>query len=320
VTRAYFSRSVLRARVGRICAEPALGEAEPIHVHAVYSVLSEADLFFASLASIYEHVDGVTVITTYDRDWRGRQREPDDLVHRLLTRTDDPERKIALIVGHETNEARSRNRVMDFAWPVSKSRAVLRQHVDDRPLTPVDYFWIIDADEIYEASQVHRLLAHIAKERRPYYQVAARTYFKTWEFYVDGLEWFTAFVRADYRLGGLRNPRPRTTNKILNRLGPTGRRIADRLLGLERIPPDVGFFHHGSYVGPRTRIANKLRSSGHEHQIHTDWLERVWDTWTPESADFHPTTPSAFPRAVQIDRSELPQEIMSREWPEGYLD
>ena len=118
-------RASRRARHGRVLRM----SRRPLRVHAIYSVLDEAPLFAASVRSIYEHVDGITVITTHDRDWQGRPCDADELVALVLSRELDPEHKIELAVVNETNEARSRNRAMDLAAPRRRS---LRVHGSTR--------------------------------------------------------------------------------------------------------------------------------------------------------------------------------------------
>src|SRR5262249_9241859 len=105
-----------------------------LRVQAIYGVLDDVPLFAASVASIYPYVSGITVITSHDRDWMGRDREPSPLVATILSRELDPDRKIELIVANETNEARTRNRAMDFAAPPRASIRVRRQSDYDRDL------------------------------------------------------------------------------------------------------------------------------------------------------------------------------------------
>ncbi len=93
-----------------------------------------------------------------------------------------------------------------------------------------------------------------------------------------------------------------------------------RLLGYVDIPPSVGVFHHGSYVGPRARIEAKLQTFGHAHEVEPDWMARTWDVWTPDTRDFNPAYPHLFPRARRIDLDALPDEITAYAWPAEYLE
>ncbi len=291
-----------------------------IRLHAIYAVLDELPLFEASIASIYPHVDRITVITTYDQDWMGQHRDPSEIVPAILERGLDPDRKIDLLVATETNEARARNRAMDFAAPRRASISVRRQHADDEPLDPPDYFLIIDSDEIYEADAIERIKRHVATDRRPYYRIPCVRYFRSWNYRIDGHEWAISLVRADKRLPFLRRRYVSLPRRAAARLPLVPQALRERLLGYVDVSPEVGVFHHGSYVGPRQRIAAKLASFGHASEVVPDWLETVWDPWTPESRNFNPTHPWLFPSAARVASSELPREINARAWSSDYLD
>ena len=292
----------------------------PLRLHAIYAVLDEPALFRASVASIYPHVDGITVITTYDRDWEGRPRDPSPLVQMVLGRDVDPDRKIELVVANETNEARARNRVMDLAAPRRASIRVRRQHRHDEPYAVPDYFLIIDSDEIYEAGALEGLKEHIAQKRRPLYRVACLRYFKRWNYRIEGLEWMLALVRADQRLPYLRMRPVGLPRRAAAHLPGMTDGLESRLRGWVDIPSDVGLFHHGSYVGPRSRIAAKLASFGHSHEVRGNWLEDVWDRWTPDARDFNPTHPARFPRAQRVTTDALPAETTRQPWPADYIE
>jgi hypothetical protein len=292
----------------------------PLRVHAIYSVLDEAPLFAASVRSIYDHVEGITVITTHDRDWRGEPRDADELVALVLSRQLDPEHKIELAVVNETNEARSRNRAMDLAAPRSESLRVRQQHDRDGAHEVPDYFLIIDADEIYEAEALERLKDYASRHRRAFYRVACVRYFKRWNYRIDGLEWLMALVRADRRLPYLRLRKVNLARRAAARAPGLPRGVRAALRGFDDVPADVAVFHHGSYVGPRRRIEDKLASFGHAAEVRPGWLEDVWDRWTPERRDFNPTHPCRFPRAERVDVTTLPTEIVRHEWPAEYLD
>ncbi|HXY93221.1 MAG TPA: hypothetical protein VEP49_12140 [Acidimicrobiia bacterium] len=297
-----------------------MNEALPLRVHAIYAVLDEVPLFRASVASIYPYVSGITVITAHDRDWLGERREPGRLVSTILGRHLDPERKIDLIVTNEINEARARNRAMDYAAPRSRSVRVVRQHDRDPGFEPPDYFLIIDADEIYEGVAMERLIAYVARDRRRVYRVPCVRYFKRWNYRIEGYEWAFAFVRADWRIQHIRGRRANIVRRGAAHIPGMPAAAAARLRGFVDIPADVGVFHHGSYVGPRERIAAKLGSFGHQHQVPDGWLTDVYDPWTPDARDFNPAFPDLFPSAERLDVEALPAEIVDRAWPSDYLE
>jgi hypothetical protein len=291
-----------------------------LRVHAIYAVLDDVALFRASLASIYPFVDGITVVTTHDRDWQGTPRDPSAIVATTLSRELDPDRKVDLIVVTESNEARTRNRAMDFAAPRRTSLRVKPQHRRDRDFATPDYFLIIDSDEIYEAGALERIKDYVRRDARAVYRIPCVRYFKRWNYRISGYEWAISLVRADQRLPYLRqrvHPLPR---RIAARLPGLPARWRDALRGFVDVPPDIGVFHHGSYVGPRSRIEHKLQSFGHADEVSNDWLSEVYDQWTPSHRDFNPAFPGLFPAASRIDTDRLPAEIRDHSWPAEYLE
>ncbi len=294
--------------------------ARPVRVHAIYVALDEPALFRASIASIYDHVDRITVSTTHDRDWRGVPRDPSAITALVLSREVDPERKVDLIVSSETSEARARNRAMDYAAPRRSSVRVRREHDRDNPYAPPDYFLIVDADEVYDGDDLERLKAYVAEARRPLYRVPCVRYFKRWNYRITGYEWAITLVRADQRLPYLRKRDVSLPRRGLARVPRVPRRARERLLGYVDIPPEIGVFHHGSYVGPRGRIEAKLQSFGHASEVPADWLEQVYDPWTTRTTDFNPAYPTMFAGAEEVPVAELPTAIREFAWPDEYLE
>ncbi len=233
-----------------------------LRIHAIYAVLDDVPLFRASVASIYEHVDRITVITTHDRDWLGRHREPSALVTTILGRDLDPERKIDLIVSSETNEGACPEPGNGLCVAEARLAPGAQPERVRRPVRgPPDYFLIIDADEIYEAADFQRIVGYIAWDRRPVYRVPCVRYFKRWNYRVDGHEWAFAFVRADWRIEHIRGRRASFPRRVAARLPGVPSGLRARLRGFVDIPAAVGVFHHGSYIGPRTH-RSQARSVG----------------------------------------------------------
>jgi hypothetical protein len=208
---------------------------------------------------------------------------------------------------------------MDFAAGSAASRRVRRQSDADTELTAPDYFLIIDADEVYEAGALDRLRDYVARHPHAICRIGARRYFKHWTYRVTGLEYSIALVRADVRLPYLRRLLVPAWRRAIAKVPGMPARLRDAALGYHDVPPDVAVFHHGSYVGPRRRISDKLASFGHAHEIPGDWIDRVWDDFDPAMRDFNPAYPSVFPACEEIATGELPPEIRDHDWPVGYL-
>lgn len=287
-----------------------------LRFHAVYAVVNDAVMFECSVRSIYERVSRITVVTNLDRDWHGAPVDRDDLLERVLSRAFDPDRKIDVVVSSETNEARARNAPMDLAAGVS--RRVRSAHVGDVVEPAADFFWIVDADEVYEAAAVESLQAFVAQRRRPAYRVPFWTYFKSWNYRVQAIGWATTFLRADQRVFAIRNPRTPLRSKIAYRIPGISYEGVHRIGGNVQIPLDVGCFHHGSYIGDE-RVLRKVTAGGHRDHVIPGWIDDVWRRWTPASRDFHPTDPELFPSVEYVPTDQLPSEIASFPWPSGCL-
>jgi hypothetical protein len=238
----------------------------------------------------------------------------------VLGRAFDPDRKIELLVGAQSNEARSRNRVMDLVAPRGGAGDVAAQGAYDIAPEPPDYFLVVDPDEVWTGEDLERLRAFVARDRLPCYRAGAHRYFKRWRYRIEGLEWSTVAIRADVRFHDLRNIRYPLWRRTGSRVPVLPSSLRQRIRRCADVPADVAVFHHGSYVGPRDRIAAKLRSFGHAHQVQPGWMEEVWDLWTPEMRDLNPAWPELYPAARRIDIDELPPAVRAHRWPPEFLD
>lgn len=292
----------------------------------VIHALEDEEFFGAAVASVYERVTGLTVITTYDRDRHGRDADGHAVVDAVLSRRVDPERKMSLIVTADGSEPANRNRAMAFSRRGHRTRAIPEEPPG---IPPPDLWWHIDCDEVYADEDVARLLEHVGRHRARAYVLELRTYFRSWNWRVeergdavalcrDGPWW-----RGGFRFGEIRRWYPSVWARgwvKADAVGVVPRRRALGAMGLHLVPAEVAVCHHGSYVGDRARIARKLERSAHREEVVDRWLEDVWDKWTPDATDFHPTEPHRFPRAVHVPTAELPRAVREHDWPAGWIE
>jgi hypothetical protein len=306
---------------GRFGSFPPVGR-EPSY-HAIYLVLNDAEFFPASLRSIYDHISGATVITSYDRDRWDRIVEPDSPVEALLSRELDPERKVNVIASVDIAEARLRNQAMAFVRPPRKPRRVPAPDRAHSRIAATDYFWIVDADEIYDERSILNLKEYVRTTRANTYLLRPTSYFRTWNWRVEEPTYYVAVVTPGFWFGELRHryvtPWVRVFQKLSD-LRVLPREAALRAFGARCVPIDVATYHHGNYVGGRDRIEAKLASSGHRFEFNQNWLHDVWDHWTPETRNFHPHIPEQFPFAVHVPTAELPSAIAGHDWPVGWIE
>jgi hypothetical protein len=291
--------------------------------HAIYFVLHDAEFFKASLRSIYPHITGATVITRYDRDRWDKAVEPDDTIDLILSRELDPERKVNVIVTDDEAEPRLRNRAMAFAHPPRRARRIVPLMPGAPKLVHPDYFWHVDADEIYDDEEVARLKRFIADNPARVYMLEFRSYFRTWNWRIAEKGTFVAVTRPGFWFGTIRywypTFRSRLTLKLM-RLGVLSEELAHRSLGVRIVPPEVAVCHHGSYVGDRERIVTKLMNSAERDGHSEEWVDRVWEPFSGHETNIHPRIPELFPRAVHVPTADLPEAIRGHDWPAGWIE
>lgn len=297
--------------------------ARPASFHAIYVVLNDGEFLPASIRSVYDHITGATVITSYDRDRWDRPVRPDSPIDAVLSRELDPDRKINVIASVEVSESRLRNHAMAYALPPRRGRRIVPS---ERGLTRIpdpDYFWIIDADEVYDETSIHGLKAYIAEHPAQTYFLRPMSYFKSWNWQIEDQGHLLAVMRPHRWFGHLRHRLVTPWVRVMQKLSHEGvlpQDLAFRAFGARIVPRDLVTFHHGNYVGDRARIAAKLASSGHRDETDARWLSDVWDGWTPAARNFHPYLPKSFPAARHISTADLPAAVVEHVWPAGWIE
>lgn len=294
-----------------------------LEVVAVYVVLNDEPFIEASLESVYPFASRIYVLTALDRTWDGTRIDHDDTLNKVLT-FPDPDNKLTVVRAWSPDEAVARNWVMAMelakrAAATKVKPAVVGPEVVKEWSSAPDFFWIVDGDEIYDPATVPAIFSYLRHTRASWIKVWAHIYFKTWNYRVNRLESFTAFLRPGRCLHHARNPRVGRLMGVVSRLGKLGQRVFETALRMDTVPPEVGVFHHPAYVGPTERITSKVAHTPHRAQVLSDWLEEVWERWHPGMKNFHPTHPEEFPAAEYVPDSDLPEIIRKRDWPPGYF-
>lgn len=291
-----------------------------LRLYAIYVTLKDEPFIEASLQSIYPFATRIFIVTAVNRAYKGSYVIPDKTFEKVLS-FPDPDGKISVTRMWIPDDALARN------WAM---RALL--HHDEYPvvstaapaellqewLEPPDWFWIIDGDEIYDPATVPAILEYVGKSSARQIMVWYHTYFKTWNYRVVDLAPGTSFVRPGHYFKysrGLNIPRVIGYLYLIPRIGPP---IADKLVGRDFVPPEIGVYHHPAYVGDTRRIEEKLATNRHHDEVLDRWIETVWERWTPGSTNFHPTHPPAFRAAEFVPEEDLPEIVRSRRWPPGY--
>ena len=155
---------------------------------------------------------------------------------------------------------------------------------------------VLDADEAMNVEDWNRLKKFVADYDRDadIFYVERVTYWKSfdWVIYPPERVKFLAVHKTSLAVGYHTNHRD---------IGEGRKRL---------IPPAIARQHHFSYVRATDRkIQEKVETFMHRDELVPGWFERVWERWTPEMIDLHPTHPNCYERALPSDPSQVPPDF-----------
>ena len=251
-----------------------------LRIHAIILALNEERFIENQLRTLYPFCSGISVITQYDRDWYGRPVQPDRTAE-LVLKFPDPDGKIHLVVRRFPDEAAARNAemlglrarpeqgVMSHGSPMERIQAF---HA-----VP-DYFWIVDADEFYDVATVPAILDRLEARQPRGLRVHGLNYLATWNRRVPAAQ--MPFCHFGFIRPGVLFECRRTVSWNESRIAKLLRllRLPDfsaRLYGFETCPWEVGFFHHGCWLGDKERLAEKVAKSSHQDSNSQEYQQKV---------------------------------------------
>lgn len=276
-------------------------------LHAIILALNEEIFIKAQLDTIYPFCSAISVITQYDRDWYGKKIIPDNTANIVLNYP-DPEGKINLVVRRLPDEAAARN--MEMLSFNKKSFKDVQSH--GRSLEDIkafhsepDYYWIIDADEIYDSATIPGIIDHLYKKKPRGMRVTGYNYLRTWNRRVPRKT--VDFTHFGFIKPGLLFEQRRVVSWNESRLSKLLKtlRLPDRssgFFGFITCPETTGVFHHGCWLGDNDRIIEKFLKSSHKES----------QEWKPDSID-----------AINSDHIatvNLPANIQHAEWPRHFFE
>lgn len=300
-----------------------------MRITAIIVALNEAPFIATAVKAIYPFVQRILVQTGYDRSWNNQPVEPDGTVQKLLE-FPDANGKISILIRRLPDEAIARNSLMrmDRYDLNHRHRNTVGMEADvARLCDETDYFWIVDGDEIYDPRTIDPILSFLSAHRPRVLTIRGLTYFRSWNYVVDPSDNFfqPGFVRPrlvfrENRLLDVSRHQRLLANKYTRSFYPDIDRRTQALLGIHRLPEEIGVFHHASYVGDDARILKKTRLSVHYGEKMAAWYRDVWLKWTPLSTNLHPLRPDVFPALRHVPTSELPPIVRDEAWPTSYIE
>lgn len=298
-------------------------------ITAIVVALNEAEFIQPCLKAIYPFVDRIKIQTNYDRSWSGELITPDETVKKILEIPDE-QGKISIHIYRIPDEAIARNWLMrcdgyyiNHSHVSTTSNEFRIQDFCEKS----DYFWIIDADEIYDQRTVPEILKYLKLNKPKILRIRGITYFKSWNYRISPSDNFyqPGLIKRGVFFNENRNIfLPFWTRFLKNKYWQINQsliKMIDKyILGIDYLPEEIAVFHHGAYVGNDQRIAKKIFSSVHYDERMKHWYENIWKKWHPKLKNIHPLNPEVFQGVEYIPLDAIPDVIKNEEWADGYLE
>jgi hypothetical protein len=267
-----------------------------MRLSAVMILFKEQAFVEASIRSIYPVVDSICCVTRFDRNLAGQDVGHDESVNVLL-RIPDPENKIRLVVRRnlsdipgDEGEAQQRNAAM---------------RLDQK----ADYYLIVDSDEIWPEEALRKCWQYVQETKWAAYKASVTNYFRQWNYQIVEPEEKAlrplVFLRRGFNFSSLRAVQWHCPARWKEYWLPSEWRLL-----------------HGTCVGDDQRMLDKLLNYSHLDVVEPSWFERVWKQFNPNLNNFHyfKGQPFLFERLIRKNTDELPREITSYPWPNGWID
>jgi hypothetical protein len=278
-----------------------------LKIHAIILALNEAVYIKAQLDTIYPYCSSISVVTQYDRDWYGKKVIPDSTVQQVLEYPDEAG-KIQLCIRRLPDEAAARNMEM-LSFNKKSYRHILSHGRTMNDIaafhTPPDYFWIIDADEMYDVATIPSILNYLQEKRPKGMRITGYNYLRTWNQRVPRA--VIDFTHFGFVKPGVLFEERRIVSWNEFRLGKILKllRMPDlsaKLFGFITCPESIGVFHHACWLGNDDRIRLKFDKSSH----------RESQDWKANSIDLI--------QSVFIPTEDLPVNIRAAKWPNDFFN
>jgi hypothetical protein len=242
-------------------------------VAALYCLFGDYTWLGHSYMSVYPCVEKIYFFIS-SSPWYGDNSSA-SINPALLATLPDPAGKVEIVSGSWKNEVEQRNHTLAYAQYHGFSHGL-----------------IIDADEVYESSQLMVALAYARNNP---------------DVSVWHINWYTYWKSPLYRIDPIEPYQP----PILVTLGTAGFAETRNALGDKHglIPPEGCMCHHLSYALSDEALMKKhIMQPGHSQSAHPDWYEKKWKAWDRDHSitELHPVHPPWFHQAIPQPDQVLP--------------
>jgi hypothetical protein len=279
-----------------------------LKIHVICLALNEEIFIEEFLKALYPFVQGISVITQYDRDYYGNKVVPDRTVEKVL-KFPDIDGKIHLVVRRFNDETAARNHEMN-ALNHNPAKSIVTHGTDITNILEFhkkpDYYLIADADEIYDSETFPSIMEYLAKKKPNGMRITGYNYYWTWNQRVPKSH--EHFLQFGFVRPGLRFKIRRliTFNETRIRKQLLRFHIPDfsaKLYGFIECPESTGVFHHGTYLGDEKRHREKLAKHSHKHELDIEnYISNLKNVPT-----------------LKVLNKELPKNIVNGNWPKNFF-
>lgn len=286
-----------------------------LRIHAICMALNEEPFIANQLKNLYPFCSGISVLTQYDRDFYGVRVEPDRTVD-IVKNFPDPEGKIQLVLRRWRDYAAALNSEM-LALSQRPHRGVMGHGVDWKEVCrlhdPPDYFLIVDADEFYDPATFPAILELLRQKRPKGMRVWGINYVRSWNrsFSREAVPFLHfGFLRPGLTLESMRIHR--WNESRLQKLCSICRLpdISAAFFGFITCPFEVGYFHHGCWLGDENRLTKKDSKSAHRDEINQD---KNKNTSVAKMQEIEK-------KGLVSVSSVVPDFLRKMAWPEGWIE
>jgi len=250
---------------------------------AVYCVHDDTAWLAESVESIYDCCGAIYFLVS-DRPWNGEPADSSGTIE-FIRSLPDPAGKLRVVKGSWSTEAEQRNAGLD----ILKNEGY-------------DYCLVIDADEVYDPTDLHRMM-RLAKKHPEIacWHAVMDTYWKSWRYRIDPREPL----------------KPAIFVKVGTARFTANRNVGDCPRGL--ITPEIGYCHHLSYARNDEQILRKIATFSHADEIRDGWFQTIWKRWDSNHSltNLHPTHPPAYRRAIEQPYWALPPVLRKKQIAEN---
>lgn len=289
-----YSDSCLKNILHKEESENSMESTENIKYGAVLVVYNEEPTIAYCIKSIYSHVDHI-IVTTSDYTWSGVQQPLDQTVN-IIKNFPDPEHKIQLIKGRWDRDDYARNDALDILEKLG-----------------CHFSLIVDGDELWDSKDLMKLKLVAASSNKDVFRCAWYTYWKDINHRIDPPENFLPVVMVKtnkVRFNWVREVCFKSYLPDSSRTLQDKYRIGYDHPSLFNCGTNV-LLHHLSWVRSDTDAKAKIEKSPHLSEFIPNWYENVWLAWNNNTSleNLHPTYPAQFKRAIQLDKSQIPEVV-----------